>query len=140
VKTTITNRARLLLLVGFGALTLMACTPEEQVLWDLFVEKHESELQIIADRTAGGPSDAQLARLRNCESHGIYTAVSSSGRYRGAYQFSQSTWNSTAGGFLDAYVSIDPAKAAPHIQDAMARLLWKHSGTSPWPHCGPKAR
>jgi len=140
VKTTISNRARLLLLVGFGALALMACTPEEQVLWDLFVEKHESELQIIADRTAGGPSDAQLARLRNCESNGNYGAVSSSGRYRGAYQFSRSTWNSTAGGFLDAYVNIDPAKAAPHIQDAMARLLWKHSGTSPWPHCGPKAR
>ena len=136
---SISRRARVLILIGLGALALVACTPEEQALWDLFVEKHQAELDLIAQHTAGGPSDAVLARLRMCESNGNYQAVSRSGRYRGAYQFSRSTWNSTAAGWLDAYVSVDPAQAAPHIQDAMARKLWKHAGSSPWPHCGPKA-
>ena len=40
---------------------------------------------------AAGPVD-MWAALRNCESGGAYDIVSGSGRYRGAYQFDQSTW------------------------------------------------
>lgn len=38
-----------------------------------------------------------LVRIRLCESHGNYHAVSASGLYRGAYQFSRSTWQSIGG-------------------------------------------
>ena len=37
-----------------------------------------------------------LACIRQRESHGNYAAVSANGIYRGAYQFSQASWDSTA--------------------------------------------
>jgi hypothetical protein len=136
---SISTRALILAALGLGLMAFTACSPEEQAAMEAFLKSHQEQMNHIAARTAGGPSDAVLARLRKCESHGNYAAVSSSGRYRGAYQFSQSTWNSTAKNFLPNYVNIDPAKSPPHIQDAMTRVLWKRSGPSPWPHCGPRA-
>ncbi|MFN7150862.1 MAG: transglycosylase family protein, partial [Microthrixaceae bacterium] len=53
------------------------------------------------------------AALRRCESGGNYGAVSSSGTYRGAYQFSRSTWNSVASRSYPHLVGVDPAAAAP---------------------------
>ena len=41
-------------------------------------------------------SSSTLARIRQCESGGSYTAVSPSGTYRGAYQFDRATWASVA--------------------------------------------
>ncbi|MGI8796023.1 MAG: transglycosylase family protein [Acidimicrobiia bacterium] len=75
-------------------------------------------------RCAGG-----LACIRECESHGNYGAVSSSGTYRGAYQFDQRTWESVGG-------TGDPAAAPPEEQDARAAALYGQSGSSPWPVCG----
>jgi hypothetical protein len=69
------------------------------------------------------------ARLRDCESGGDYTAVSSDGLYRGAYQFSWSTWASVGG-------SGDPAEASPEEQDYRARVLYERSGRGQWPVCG----
>jgi hypothetical protein len=103
------------------------------------VANAQQEGNVIAARTAGGPNDGVLARLRACESGGNYGAVNSSGSYRGAYQFSRQTWNAVASGFLPAYVNMDPAAAPPYIQDAMARVLWNRSGRSQWPVCGPRA-
>jgi len=80
-----------------------------------------------------GPSDAQWARLRECESGGDYTAVSASGRYRGAYQFDLRTWQSVGG-------SGDPAAAPPAEQDLRARLLYEARGSRAWPHCGRHLR
>lgn len=77
----------------------------------------------------GGPSPEQWAALRRCESGGNYRAVSASGRYRGAYQFSRSTWAGVGG-------VGDPAAALPMEQDARARLLYFQRGSRPWPHCG----
>ena len=133
---SISTRAFAAVAVGLGILLLGACSPEQQAFVRAAIDSHQSEANLIAERTAGGPSDAVLARIRRCESHGNYRAVSRSGTYRGAYQFSQSTWNGVAKNFLPAYVGVDPAKAPAHIQDAMARLLYKRSGPSPWPHCG----
>jgi hypothetical protein len=76
------------------------------------------------------------AALRRCESGGNYGAVSSSGTYRGAYQFSRSTWNSVASRSHPHLVGVDPAAAAPADQDAMAMALYRSSGSRPWPHCG----
>lgn len=88
----------------------------------------------IATARAAAPSvDAAgadaWARLRQCESGGNYQAISASGKYRGAYQFDQRTWESVGG-------EGDPAAAPPEEQDLRARILYARSGKRPWPHCG----
>jgi Transglycosylase-like domain len=135
---SIPTRALVLVAIGVGLLGLAACEPGDPAA-QLFVAKAQIEGNVIASRTAGGPSDAVLARLRNCESGGNYGAVSGSGAYRGAYQFSRQTWNNAARNFLPGYVGVDPAAAPPHIQDAMARVLWQSGGRGQWPLCGPRA-
>ena len=82
------------------------------------------------------PSDAQLYRLRMCESGNDYGAVSYGGWYRGAYQFDRSTWNGVASRWYGYLVGVDPAAAGPADQDAMARALWNERGWQPWPTCG----
>jgi len=77
----------------------------------------------------GGGTSATLARIARCESGGDPTAISSSGRYRGKYQFSRVTWRELGG-------SGDPAAAPESVQDAMAAKLLAQRGTSPWPVCG----
>jgi hypothetical protein len=74
-----------------------------------------------------------LACTRRIESGGNYAAVNPSGKYRGAYQFSRSTWDSTArhAGWLDL-AGVDPAAASPGDQDAMALHLYEWQGASPW--------
>ncbi len=78
--------------------------------------------------TADGLNWAALAA---CESGGRPNAVSSSGTYRGMYQFSQSTWNSVGG-------TGDPAAASADEQTYRAQLLYQRSGAGQWPHCGPR--
>lgn len=89
------------------------------------------------DAPADAPTPAQWAALRACESDGDYTAVSGSGRYFGAYQFHQSTWDWLAriSGRSEA-VGQPPSEASPALQDALARLLWQRSGPGQWPVCG----
>ncbi|UDY34841.1 transglycosylase family protein [Dermatobacter hominis] len=80
----------------------------------------------------GGPTAEEaafLAKVRQCESGGDYTAVSSTGRYRGAYQFSVETWRGVGG-------SGDPAAAPPAEQDARALALLRLQGKRAWPVCG----
>lgn len=67
-----------------------------------------------------------LAAIRACESHGNYSAVSKSGKYRGAYQFDQRTWESVGG-------KGDPAKASEQEQDYRAGLLAQSRDA--WPNC-----
>jgi hypothetical protein len=90
----------------------------------------------VAPPAAGGPSEAQWAALRQCESGGNYSIVSANGTYRGAYQFSTSTWNNVASQAYPSLVGMDPAAATPYNQDSMAKALYGMSGASPWPHCG----
>ncbi|SDN32607.1 Uncharacterized conserved protein YabE, contains G5 and tandem DUF348 domains [Geodermatophilus siccatus] len=71
------------------------------------------------------------AALATCESGGRPNAVSSSGTYRGMYQFSQATWNAVGG-------SGDPAAASADEQTYRAQLLYQRSGAGQWPHCGPR--
>ncbi|MDA9293088.1 transglycosylase family protein, partial [bacterium] len=87
-----------------------------------------------------GPSSEQWASLRSCESGGDYSIASSSGRYRGAYQFARTTWDSVAGRQYPSLVGIDPAAAAPAEQDAMALALYREAGHGPWPVCGRHLR
>jgi hypothetical protein len=88
------------------------------------------------DKFAGAISDSGLSRLRQCESGGNYRAVNPSGTYRGAYQFSRTTWNSVARRHYPHLNGVDPAAAAPWDQDRMARALWATAGRGQWPHCG----
>ena len=104
---------------------LAACTPEEIQAYMDVTEQHHDVL-----------TWDQLKQLRMCESGDDYAAIGGGGRYRGAYQFSRSTWNGVADRWYPWLEGQDPARADTWWQDAMARALWAESGRGPWPHCG----
>jgi hypothetical protein len=70
-----------------------------------------------------------LSSIAWCESHNDPRAVSSSGAYRGLYQFSFSTWRVVGG-------SGDPAAAPRSEQTWRAWVLLKNHGSGHWPVCG----
>ena len=80
-------------------------------------------------QSTGSSGSGALAKIAQCESGGDPTAVSSSGRYRGKYQFSRQTWRELGG-------AGDPAAAPESVQDAMAAKLYAQRGAQPWPVCG----
>ena len=82
-----------------------------------------------------GTTEAQWHALRQCESTQNYRAISSSGRYRGAYQFSIRTWNWVAEMHYPELVAVDPINASPPDQDKMAYKLYEINGWDPWPTC-----
>ena len=69
-----------------------------------------------------------LEAIAACESGGDPTAVSSTGMYRGKYQFSTATWQAVGG-------SGDPAAAPEAEQDLRASILYEQSGPGQWPVC-----
>jgi Transglycosylase-like domain/Putative peptidoglycan binding domain len=73
-----------------------------------------------------------LAKIAMCESSGNPAAVSSTGQYRGKYQFSRATWREFGG-------TGDPAAAPEAVQDQIAAKLLAARGTSPWPICGGRS-
>ncbi len=85
---------------------------------------------------AGGPTAGQWDELRACESTHNYQAINHTGTYRGAYQFSQQTWDWVAGIHLPHLVGVDPAQADPAWQDIMAYTLYAMRGWDQWPICG----
>ena len=87
-----------------------------------------AKTQTKTQSTGSAPSGA-LAKIAQCESGGDPTAVSSTGQYRGKYQFSRATWRELGG-------SGDPADAPESVQDAMAAKLYAQRGSQPWPVCG----
>jgi Transglycosylase-like domain/Putative peptidoglycan binding domain len=84
-----------------------------------------------ASRSTASAGDAGtvLARIARCESGGDPSAISSSGRYRGKYQFTRATWRAMGG-------TGDPAQAPETEQDRRALALYQARGTEPWPVCG----
>jgi Transglycosylase-like domain len=88
----------------------------------------------------GDPTADQWAALRHCEASGDYGAVSSGGRFRGAYQFDRATWDLIARESFPHLVGADPATASPGDQDAVALALYRIRGASPWPRCGAALR
>jgi hypothetical protein len=95
-----------------------------------------AEIRKAPPRHPIGMSEADLKRLRNCESHSNYRAVSKSGKYRGAYQFSQATWDAVARRVDRRFLGMDPATAPPLVQDRFTEWNYHISGWSQWPHCG----
>jgi Transglycosylase-like domain len=72
---------------------------------------------------------SHLRSIAWCESRNNPRAVSSSGAYRGLYQFSFSTWR-VVGGWGD------PAAAPRSEQTWRAWVLLKNHGSGHWPVCG----
>ncbi|MFT7473211.1 MAG: hypothetical protein ACI81L_000125 [Verrucomicrobiales bacterium] len=85
---------------------------------------------------ADGPTAAQWDAVRKCESTHNYRAISPTGLYRGAYQFSQQTWDWVAGIHWVHLVAVDPVDAEPAWQDVMAYTLYAMRGWDQWPICG----
>lgn len=75
----------------------------------------------------------ECTRAHESDTSGGYGAVSSSGTYRGAYQFRQDTWDAAVSGAGWAEYAGVPADEVPaEIQDAAAAHLYSVSGTRPW--------
>jgi len=91
---------------------------------------------VPAPQLPPGTDPDKWEALRQCESNGNYAITNPSGKYRGAYQFDRSTWNSVAERHAPNLVGVDPAAASPADQDGMAFALYTERGASPWPHCG----
>ncbi len=81
----------------------------------------------------GGPSRAVLERIAWCESRGNPRSIGGGGKFRGKYQFMQSTWEAMGG-------SGDPAAASEAEQDYRAALLFVKWGPGQWPVCAAFAR
>jgi uncharacterized protein YabE (DUF348 family) len=95
----------------------------------LTTKQSQKQVEIVgAKPTFGGDFGAALARLRACESGGNY-ANKNNPLYRGAYQYSYSTW-------ANKYGIYDPANATPAQQDQAARETYVRRGWQPWPNCG----
>jgi uncharacterized protein YabE (DUF348 family) len=86
--------------------------------------------QSSASRSAGGNADSlNWPALARCESGGNPRAVSSTGKYRGLYQFSMTTWRSVGG-------QGDPIDNSAGEQTYRAKVLYNKAGAGQWPHCG----
>ena len=84
-----------------------------------------------ASRSAARPRGDVWTALARCESGGNPTARSAGGRYTGAFQFSDATWQSL--GY--------EGSAADHpyaVQVEAARRLQARSGWGQWPRCARK--
>ncbi len=64
---------------------------------------------------------------------GSYTSYNPAGPYMGAYQFHQSTWNSTANrAGRSELIGVPPHTASPYDQDDMGWTLYQWQGSRPW--------
>ncbi len=100
-----------------------------KVIQSVTLEEPKEQIEIIGAKPSfSGDFAAALAKLRACESGGNYANKKNS-LYRGAYQYSYSTW-ANYGGYYD------PADAPPAVQDQAARNTYLRRGWQPWPNCG----
>lgn len=90
--------------------------------------KARANRKAAAPRYAGPIGDDIWSRLAFCESGGRTNAVSRSGKYFGAFQFSLATWRSVGG----------PGNPIDHdygTQLHYAKILQARSGWGQWPTC-----
>jgi hypothetical protein len=87
----------------------------------------------VSPNTADPALNPFLACVVQAESGGNYQAVSPNGLYRGAFQFSQSTWNyaAKAAGRPDL-IGVPPNQASKADQDTLAVALYALDGERPW--------
>jgi uncharacterized protein YabE (DUF348 family) len=95
----------------------------------LTTKQPQKQIEIVGAKLSfDGDFAAALAKLRSCESGGNY-ANKNNPTYRGAYQYSYSTW-------ANKYGIYDPADASQAQQDQAARETYVRRGWQPWPNCG----
>jgi hypothetical protein len=87
--------------------------------------------------SGGSPPLPTLPPFLRCviqaESGGDYQAVSPTGQYMGAFQFSQPTWNYAAQlAGKPQLVGVPPYDASPYDQDLLAIALYNADGEQPW--------
>ena len=100
-----------------------------QAIQTVVTEQPSKQVETVGSKPSfSGDFAAALAKLRACESGGNY-ANKNNPKYRGAYQYSYSTW-------ANNYGIYDPADASPAQQDQAARDTYVRRGWQPWPHCG----
>ena len=109
-------------IAGPATLAALGVTPPAET-------ESDSRTDAPAPALTDEPASATLARIAECESNGDPTAVSSTGKFRGKYQFTQGTWEDLGG-------TGDPAAAPEAEQDERAAALLAQRGTAPWPVCG----
>ena len=80
---------------------------------------------------AGPVTDDIWAALSRCEAGGRPDAVSRSGKYFGAFQFSLGTWHNVG-------MSGSPIDYPYEVQLDAAKRLQAHSGWGQWPVCSRK--
>ncbi len=97
-------------------------------------QKVQSAQTVVNADTPTTPDEfLACTRAHESDSAGGYGAVSPGGTYRGAYQFDQTTWDSTAAtaGRPDL-VGADPAATSSADQDSLASALYAARGNQPW--------
>lgn len=93
------------------------------------IKQPKKQVEIVGAKPSfSGSFGAALAQLRACESGGNY-ANKNNPAYRGAYQYSYSTWGNYQGYY-------DPADAPATVQDQRAWQTYQARGWTPWPNCG----
>lgn len=94
-----------------------------------------TRVQPRASSSCGGNVECflQCTIQHESASAGVYGAVSPGGTYRGAYQFDQGTWNSSANGAgYGQYAGVPANQVPPEVQDAVAAYLYSQRGNQPW--------
>ena len=100
----------------------------------------QTSQQVSAPAAASQPAPTTAPGLNSflqCvvqhESGGDYQAVSPTGQYMGAFQFSQPTWNEAASlAGRPTLVGVPPSRASPADQDTLAVALYGADGGSAW--------
>jgi hypothetical protein len=82
----------------------------------------------VPSRSGDRVTNLNWRALARCESSNNPRAVNPAGYY-GLYQFSPATWRSVGGSGL-------PSRASAAEQTTRAQILFRRSGSSPWPNCG----
>jgi hypothetical protein len=85
----------------------------------------------VRPRYVGPIDDDTFIRLSWCESGGRANAVSRSGKYFGAWQFSLATWHSMG-------MPGNPVDYPYDVQLDVAKRLQARSGWGQWPVCARK--
>lgn len=124
-------------LIGLIMLTVSACDSGKILSWasQTGIQITPQQAELVATHVTNPLHGSKLnwAALRKCESGGNYRSVNRSGKYRGAYQFDQNTWNANA---PSGWSGVRPDAAPPSVQDRAAWTLFSRRGRSPWPVCG----
>lgn len=94
-------------------------------------KRHKEVYDGLWKRKVSQKNKRWARRVAECESGKNADAIGAGGLYRGAFQFSKATWQSSPrspGG--------DPIAYSYRTQAFIAVRLKGRAGTSPWPNCG----